>query len=128
MNDLLFGLRLALQPSLAQVRGVLFDVMFLDHLAADVDHHERLNQRLNDGHINRLGVEGYQTIRPLRTFVITPSVNLSDLAEHHQKDMPSLIHYFVSSLGRDETSCSDLLSYLLFTPTYQHNIQSIYVT
>jgi NTE family protein len=28
-------------PSLAQVLGVLFDVMFLDHLATDIDHLQR---------------------------------------------------------------------------------------
>ena len=33
-------------PSLAQVMGVLFNVMFLDHLATDVEHLERLNQLL----------------------------------------------------------------------------------
>lgn len=112
-------------PSLAQVMGVLFDVMFLDHLATDIDHLERLNQRLNDGHINRLGLEGYQTLRPLRIFVITPSVNLSDLAEQHQKDMPYLIHYFVSSLGRDAASCSDLMSYLLFTSKYTRELVEV---
>jgi NTE family protein len=40
-------------PSLAQVMGILFNVMFLDHLATDVEHLERLNQLLNDGHITR---------------------------------------------------------------------------
>jgi|SRR5579871_2255310 len=38
-------------PSLAQVMGVLFNVMFLDHLATDIEHLERLNQRLSNGHI-----------------------------------------------------------------------------
>ena len=33
-------------PSLAQVLGVLFNVMFLDHLATDIEHLERLNQLL----------------------------------------------------------------------------------
>jgi NTE family protein len=105
--------------------GVLFNVMFLDHLATDVEHLERLNQLLNDGHINQLGIEGSQKIRPLRTFIITPSVNLSDLAEQHQRDMPSLIHYFVSSLGRDAASCSDLMSYLLFTSKYTRDLIEI---
>jgi len=109
-------------PSLAQVMGVLFNVMFLDNLATDIEHLERLNQLLSDGHINQLGVEGHQKIRPLETFVITPSVNISDLAEQHQKDMPALIHYFVSSLGRDVTSCSELMSYLLFTPKYTRDL------
>jgi NTE family protein len=105
--------------------GLLFNVMFLDHLATDVEHLERLNQLLNDGHITQLGIEGHQRIRPLGTFIITPSVNLSDLAEQHQKDMPSLIHYFVSSLGRDAASCSDLMSYLLFTSKYTRELIEI---
>jgi len=49
---------------------------------------------------------------------MTPSVDLSQLAEQHQKDMPYLIQYFVNSLGRDAASCSDLMSYLLFTSKY----------
>ncbi len=106
------------KPSLAQVMGVLFDVMFLDHLATDIEHLERLNQLLSHGQIIQPGIEERQKIRPLKTFVITPSVHLSALAEQHQKDMPSLIHYFLSSLGPDATSCSDLMSYLLFTPKY----------
>jgi len=112
-------------PSLAQVIGVLLNVMFLDHLATDLEHLERLNQLLNDGHITQLGIEGGQRIRPLRTFIITPSVNLSDLAQQHQKDMPALIHYFVSSLGRDAASCADLMSYLLFTPSYTRDLIEI---
>jgi NTE family protein len=112
-------------PSLAQVMGVLFNVMFLDHLATDIEHLERLNQLLNHGPINQPGIKGGQKIRPLRTFVITPLVNLSDVAEQHQKDMPSLIHYFVFSLGRDATSCSDLMSYLLFTSKYTRELIEI---
>lgn len=112
-------------PSIAQVMGVLFNVMFLDHLATDVEHLERLNQMLNDGHIHQLGIEGGQKIRPLTTFIITPSVNLSDLAEQHGKDMPHLIHYFVSSLGRDAASCADLTSYLLFTSKYTRDLIEI---
>ena len=112
-------------PSLAQVLGVLLNVMFLDHLATDIEHLEHLNQLLNDGHINQLGIEEHEKIRPLGTFVITPSVNLSDLAEQHQRDMPSLIQYFVSSLGRDAASCADLMSYLLFTPSYTRDLMAI---
>jgi NTE family protein len=98
--------------------GVVFDVIFLDHLDTDIEHLERLNQLLIHDQINQPGIEGAEKMRPLTTFIITPSVHLSDVAKQHQKDMPSLIHYFVSSLGRDATSCSDLLSYLLFTPKY----------
>jgi NTE family protein len=105
-------------PSIAQVMGVLLNAMFLDHLATDIEHLERLNQLLADGDISQSGIEGCERMRPLTSLLITPSVDLSRLAQQHQKDMPNLIQYFVSSLGRDAASCSDLMSYLLFTRKY----------
>ena len=112
-------------PSLAQVMGVLFNVMFLDHLASDVEHLERLNQLLRNGQIGQSGIEGCERIRPLTTLLITPSVDLSQLAEQHQRDMPYLIQYFVNSLGRDAASCSDLMSYLLFASKYTTDLVEI---
>jgi NTE family protein len=106
------------EPSLASVMGVLFNVMFLDHLATDIEHLERLNRLLREGQITGSPVEGCERMRPLATFLITPSVDLSALAHLHQKEMPYLIQYFVNGLGRDAASCSDLMSYLLFTPKY----------
>jgi NTE family protein len=112
-------------PSLAQVMGVLFNAMFLDHLSADIEHLERLNELLGSGKINQSGVEGCEKMHPLATLLITPSVDLSKLAEHHQRDMPYLIQYFVNSLGRDAASCADLMSYLLFTSKYTSELIDI---
>ncbi len=113
------------QPSVAQVMGILFNVMFLDHLATDLEHLERLNHLLQSGYIVQPDVDASSRIRPLSTFIITPSVNLSALAAEHQKDMPYLIQYFVSSLGRDVASCADLMSYLMFTSKYTRDLISI---
>src|SRR5271169_261446 len=112
-------------PSLAQVMGVLFNVMFLDHLATDIEHLERLNQLLSSGQISQSGIDGCEKMRPLQSILITPSVDLSQLAEQHQKDMPYLIQYFVNSLGRDAASCADLMSYLLFTSKYTSDLIDI---
>ena len=112
-------------PSLAQIMGVLFNVMFLDHLATDIEHLERLNQLLSSGRIAESGIEECERMRPLKTLLITPSVDLSHLAEQHQKDMPYLIQYFVNSLGRDAASCADLMSYLLFTSRYTRDLIEI---
>jgi NTE family protein len=112
-------------PSLAQVMGVLFNVMFLDHLAADIEHLERLNKLVGSGPISQPGIEGCERVRPLTTLLITPSVDLSHLAEEHQRDMPYLIQYFVNSLGRDAVSCGDLMSYLLFTSKYTNALLEI---
>jgi len=112
-------------PSLAGVMGVLFNVIFLDHLATDIEHLERLNLRLSRGYVIQPGIEGYEKTRPLTSLFITPSVDLAELAEHHQKAMPYLIQYFVNSLGRDRTSCADLMSYLLFTSEYTEALVEI---
>ena len=106
------------EPSLAQVVGILFNAMFLDHLATDVEHLERLNRLLSNGHISQSGVEECEKMQPLRSLLVTPSVDLAELAEEHRTDMPYLIQYFVNSLGRNGASCSDLMSYLLFTSKY----------
>ena len=105
-------------PSLAQVMGLIFNVMFLDHLATDIEHLERLNELLGNGHISESGVDGCERMRPLTQLLMTPSVDLAQLAEQHQRDMPYLIQYFVNGLARDAASCSDLSSYLLFTSNY----------
>jgi NTE family protein len=106
------------QPSVAQVLGVLLNVIFLDHLATDVEHLERLNELIRSGHLSESGIEGSERMRPLQVLTIAPSVDLSKLAERHQGEMPYLMSYFVNGLGRNPASCADLLSYLLFTPGY----------
>ncbi len=112
-------------PSLAQVLGVLFNVMFLDHLATDIEHLQRLNRLLSSGQFDQSKVDGCEKVRRLTPLLITPSVDLSELAEHHQRDLPYLIQYFVSSLGRDAASCADLMSYLLFASRYTTDLIEI---
>lgn len=106
------------EPSVAEVMGVLFDVMFLDHLTTDIDRLRRLNEILAGGHLERNGAEDFEQVRPLMPLSITPSVDLSQVAEQHQHDMPYLIQYFINSLGKEPASCADLMSYLLFTSPY----------
>jgi NTE family protein len=112
-------------PSLAEVMGVLFNVIFLDHLTTDIEHLERLNGLLASRKINQAGIEESEKVRPLKSLLLAPSVDLSQVAEHHQKDMPYLIQYFVNSLGRDAASCADLMSYLLFESKYTNALIDI---
>jgi NTE family protein len=113
------------EPSLAIVVGVLLNVMFLDHLITDLEHLERLNRLLISGKIRQSGIDKSEQMRPLASFLMTPSVDLSEIAEQHQRDMPYLIQYFVNGLGRDAASCADLMSYLLFTPKYTRDLIEI---
>jgi NTE family protein len=113
------------EPSIAQIIGILFDVMFLDHLTTDVEHLLRLNELLSGSRRNSQRANECEQIRPLMPLLITPSVDLSDVAEEHERDMPYLIQYFMSGLGRDAASCSDLMSYLLFSSQYTNALIEI---
>lgn len=115
----------AKNPSLAQVMGILFNVMFLDHLATDIEHLERLNKLLSSGHIQQTGIEECEKMRPLTSLLITPSAPLSQVAQQHERDMPHFIQYLINGLGSDAASCSDLMSYLLFTPQYTRTLVDI---
>jgi NTE family protein len=112
-------------PSLAQVMGVLFNAMFLDHLASDIEHLQRLNQLLSNGRIAQSGVEKCEEMRPLSSLLLAPSVDLSELAGQHRRSMPYMIQYFVNSLGKDSGSCADLMSYLLFASDYTRDLLKI---
>ncbi len=105
-------------PTLAQIAGVLFNVMFLDHLSTDIEHLERLNQLLAGGRVRQSLAAGSEELHPVSVLALTPSVDLSSVAEEHQGDMPYLIQHFIGGLGRDTASCADLMSYLLFTSKF----------
>jgi NTE family protein len=50
---------------------------------------------------------------------------LSKLAEQHERDMPYPIQYFMSGLRKNSASCSDLMSYLLFTSKYTNALVDV---
>lgn len=112
-------------PSLAQIAGVLFNVMFLDHLSTDIEHLERLNRLLAGGRVQQSLAEGCEELHHIGVLAVTPSVDLSSVAEEHQRDMPYLIQHFIGGLGRDTASCADLMSYLLFTSKFTRALVEI---
>ncbi len=112
-------------PTLAQIAGVLFNVMFLDHLSTDIEHLERLNELLAGGRMRQPLADGSKEVRRVAVLAVTPSVDLSSVAEQHQGDMPYLIQHFIGGLGRDTASCADLMSYLLFTSKFTRALVEI---
>jgi NTE family protein len=112
-------------PSLAQIVGVLFNVMFLDHLSTDIEHLERLNQLVAGGRMRQQLAEGSEEVHRIAVLAVTPSVDLSSVAQEHQGDMPYLIQHFIGGLGRDAASCADLMSYLLFTSKFTRALVQI---
>jgi len=111
-------------PAIAEVLGILLNAIFLDHLAADIEHLERINELLRHEHLDRRDGDA-AAVRPLTSLLIAPSLDLTEVAQQHHREMPGLIQYFVNSLGRNTASCADLMSYLLFTSKYTRELVEI---
>jgi len=106
-------------PPLAQILGTTLNAIFLDHLDADVEHLERLNQIVTKAHITAKNLEGIsEPIKTVIPLVIKPSDDLGKVAENFTKNLPIPVRYLMEGLGTRKTPSADLMSYLLFDPDY----------
>jgi NTE family protein len=117
-------------PPLAQICGVFFNAIFLDHLDADVEHLRRMNTLIEhqleddaaDGESPADAVEG---MRPIDALVISPSEDLALLAQRFAHRMPRLVRFMLDGLGVPDAQSADLLSYLLFDSTFTRTLVDI---
>jgi len=126
------GVNLACPP-LAQVCGVFFNAIFLDHLDADVEHLKRMNALL-EGHVpsqpaargeagtEAQAVEGMRGIEPL---IVSPSEDLALVAQRFAHRMPRLVRFVLDGLGIPDAQSADLMSYLLFDSAYTRALVDI---
>lgn len=112
------------KPPLAQVVGVTFNAIFLDHLDTDVEHLVRMNEllRVIGDHVETRVAEMKEPIRIVKPLIISPSVDLAQIAEHFADKMPAIVRYFLEGLGASRTESSDLMSYLLFDSAYTQEL------
>ncbi|SBS31269.1 Patatin-like phospholipase [Marinomonas aquimarina] len=105
----------ALQPSIVQVLGHLFNSAFLDTVDDDITHIETLNRLLE-----KIPQDQRPPELPLRkTLVISPSKGLNVLANEHLETLPRHIQKLLrTASGNQSSSASSAASYLLFTPEY----------
>jgi NTE family protein len=54
--------------------------------------------------------------------VIRPSEDLGAMAMDHIHELPWLIRYLLRGLGTERGNSSDILSYLLFVPSYSRRL------
>jgi len=117
-------------PPLAQVCGVFFNAIFLDHLDADVEHLRRMNSLLSH-QMNTTGEAGdggdgtAEGMRRLDTLVISPSEDLALIAQRFAHRMPRLVRYVLDGLGIPDAQSADLMSYLLFDSAFTRTLVEI---
>jgi len=102
-------------PPLSQICGVFLNAIFLDHLDADLDHLERMNEIVRAQAGTAPASEPMREIEPL---VVYPSEDLAEIALQHERRMPYLVRRALDGLGAPDQQSADLMSYMMFDRSY----------
>ena len=107
----------AAEPAIAQICGVFLNALFLDHLDADLEHLTRMNELVAAGNLANSGATT-PTLRVVKPLTIAPSSDLALVAAAFAHRMPLAIRYVMDGLGTPDAQSADLMSYLLFDPSF----------
>ena len=100
-------------PPPAQVAGVLYNAIFLDQLDGDAFQLERIN-RLIRGRPE----EEREGLRQIDLLMLRPSIDLGQLANEYEPDLPRAFRFLTRGLGTRETRSNDMLSLVMFQSDY----------
>lgn len=104
-------------PSFAQIAGHILDSIFLDSMEADLERLQRINRTIDvipDRHLKKTEVP----LRKIDAFVLSPSIDISELAQDYLHELPKTIRYLLRGIGAYTKPGSGLASYLLFEKGY----------
>lgn len=118
------------RPPLSQICGVFMNAIFLDHLDADLDHLNRMNDLVavhqDAGHTApRHARDIREPMRVVTPLTISPSEDLAAIASTMTHRMPRVLRYLLDALGKPDAQSADLTSFLLFDANFTRELVAI---
>lgn len=104
-------------PSFAQIAGHILDSIFLDSLETDLERLQRINKTVDYIPTRTLRKQEIP-LRKVEALVISPSIDIGELAHDYVHELPRTIRYLLRGLGAYRKQGSALASYLLFEKGY----------
>ncbi|MCB1935588.1 MAG: patatin-like phospholipase family protein [Nitrosomonas sp.] len=100
-------------PSLAQIAGHAMNSIFVDSLDVDLERLQRINQTVQIIPDEKLQEKNIK-LRPVDTMMISPSVEINEIAQLYTQSLPLLMRSLYRAIGAMSPNGSTLLSYVLF--------------
>ena len=105
-------------PSFANISGYVLDTLFMDGLYSDLERLISVN-KLIDSRGDIYSESSNPKMRAIDTMIINPTKSLTDIAHESRLSMPRSIRIILRGIsGKDNSSASRLLSFLLFEAQY----------
>lgn len=105
-------------PAFGQVLGHLLNSAFVDSLENDIDNLETINRLIRSAE-NSEGHSPGHTLKKVQSLVISPSLDIDELAGKYFNELPAAIRYFLKMSGSGGgDSGVNVASYLLFTESF----------
>lgn len=100
-------------PSFAQIAGHAMSSIFVDSLDVDLERLQRINETLKMIPDDKLREKNIK-LRPVETMMISPSVEINEIAQNYAQSLPATMRYLYRAVGAMNPNGSTLLSYVLF--------------
>jgi NTE family protein len=102
-------------PQISQIGGITMNAIFLDSLESDVERLEKINIM-----VEIMGKRSPRKNIPILS--LFPTKDLGTMTEKLNAELPTILRYFLRSIGVRGKYGLDLLSYLAFDSSYTHQV------